>query len=278
MKTLYILTIIIITLFTGCSSKKIEYAKPQIKYIYKTKYLYLPCKKPDENKTILPININSKAQSTKKPQISKKDIKPKPKKLPIKKPHPIKIQQFKKLEIFAPKRYTKRAHQKMNFMVGINKDLSKFIYMEGEFDSDTYKNFLKFKNTIDKTIKELKIDSDGGLISSAMKIGTYIKKHHWNTGVDDEMHCYSACGFVYFAGKKKSLQGRGTIGLHRPYRLHVKDTAKSIQKTKREFVAYWRSIHAPMDVYYEMMDVDRDNLFILDKNNIEDYVDVKIEK
>jgi len=72
MKTLYILTIIIITLFTGCSSKKIEYAKPQIKYIYKTKYLYLPCKKPDENKTIVSIDTKSKAQSIKKQQLSKK--------------------------------------------------------------------------------------------------------------------------------------------------------------------------------------------------------------
>jgi len=166
----------------------------------------------------------------------------------------------------------------MSFMVGINKNKRKFIYMEGEFEIDTYDNFLKFIGGENKRIKEIKINSNGGVVASALKIGSYIKKHKWNTGVDDEMHCYSACGFVYFAGKQKSIQGRGKIGLHRPYMPGVEDTAQSINKTTREYRNYWGYIKAPMDLYYEMMDIDRDDLLILDKSNLGDYIKVKVIK
>lgn len=265
MKTLLFLAISIL-LFSGCSSRKPLVTQPQIKYIYKTKYVYLPCKKEDKL-TLLKLSNKKNIPKSKKVENNvvqaKKEIATK-----YRQPTPTKI--------YAPKKYTTRDKKKMDFMMGINKDNSKFIYMEGEFGVDTYKNFLKFTKKINEDIKEIKINSNGGVVLSAMRIGSFIKEKGWNTGIDKEMHCYSACGFVYFAGKEKSLQGSAKIGLHRPYIPNQPDTMKYIQKVKKEYVSYWRYIRAPMDLYYEMMDVDRDELFILDKHNIEEYVDIKI--
>jgi len=128
----------------------------------------------------------------------------------------------------------------------------------------------------DTTAKEIKINSHGGLVSTAMQLGSYIYENKWDTGVDKEMYCFSACGFVYFAGRNKSLQGKALVGLHRPYLSSVEDTEKSIRKTKGNYISYWNYIHASKSVYDEMMEINRDSLFILDRNNINDYVDVQI--
>jgi len=240
--------------FTGCSSK--EKPKPQIKYVYQTKYIYLPCKKE---------NLFDMEQHKTKPKLKKQKRKAKFY-IPA-----------KKLKTYAPKQFITRANKKMDFMVGINKDGSKFIYLEGEFGVNTYKDFLHFVNNVAKGIKEVKINSNGGVVATAMKIGAYIHDHKIDTGVDKEMHCYSACGFVFFAGREKSLQGKARVGLHRPYLPELEDTTQSIRAIKREYIGYWNYIHAPKSVYDEMMEVDRDNLFILDKNNINDYIDVKLQ-
>ncbi len=249
-------------LHTGCTVKK---SKQQSNIIYKTKYITLPCKK-EVKKVVKKQNRKSISKNLKKSTSLKNDTIGTQKK----------YRQPSKTRIYAPEKYTTRVNQTMNFMIGINTDKSKFVYMEGEFDKDTYKEFIKFSKTIDKDINEVKINSNGGVVASAMKIGSYIKENKWNTGLDAEMNCYSACGFVYFAGKEKSLQGEAKIGLHRPYYPNKKDTYKSIQKVKKVYVSYWRYIKAPMDLYYEMMDIDRDELFILDKNNIEEYIDIKL--
>lgn len=256
-----------IFLISGCSNKQIE---PKVEYIYETKieYVYLPCKKEE-------VLQNGYAPSTKYKAVVNKPVKTEATKL-SKKPK-LKYKQPKPTKIYAPKKYITRPNKKMDFMVGINRDGSEFIYMEGEFGVNTYNNFIRFLNKADTDAKEIKISSNGGLVSTAMQIGSYVHENRWDTGIDKEMHCFSACSFVYFAGKEKSLEGKAMLGLHRPYIPGVKDTANSIRKIKKDYISYWNYIRAPKSLYDEMMEVDRDNLFILDKKNINDYIDVKIK-
>ena len=267
MKTIsiIILSSILISFFTGCSNKQLE---PKVEYIYKTKteYVYLPCKKD---------NVLDDGDVDFKTAIIK-SAKPKATEITTK---PIeKYKQPKPTIIYAPKKYITRPNKKMDFMVGINEDGSAFVYMEGEFGVNTYKDFIRFLQEVNINVKEIKISSNGGLVSTAMQIGAHVHDNRWNTGLDKEMHCFSACGFVYFAGKEKSLEGKAKIGLHRPYVLGVEDTTKSIKKLKRDYLGYWNYIRAPKSVYDEMMEVDRENLLILDKSNINDYIDVKIKE
>lgn len=242
--------------FSACVNKQIPV---EVQYIYKDKYVYLPCTKSNI------IDVNNK-EKIKKP-IAATHVKPKSK-MKYKEPNPKKI--------YAPQQYRTRENKKMDFMLGINKNGSEFIYLEGEFGENTYKNFLTFIKQTDTTAKEIKINSYGGLVSTAMQLGSYVYENKWSTGVDKEMHCFSACGFVYFAGRSKSLQGKALVGLHRPYLPEVEDTEKSIRKIKSDYISYWNYIHASKSIYDEMMEIGRDNLFILDRDNINDYVDVQI--
>ena len=261
-KNLSIIFVIAIALFTaGCTKQ------PQVKekIVYKTKYIYLPCKQPKQN-TLLQDIVSKPAEIQKKKTTAKK----------VAKKHKFNLPE-KTIKYFAPKRYTTRPNQKMNFMVGYNSDGSPFLYLEGEFNENTYKNFLHYLDESSVNFKEIKINSNGGVVATAMQIGAYVHEHNWNTGVDKEMRCLSACSFVYFAGKKKSLQGAAVVGLHRPYMPGVADTLQSIRKTKRAYISYWNYIRAPKSLYDEMMDVDRDKLFILNRENINDYIDVTIK-
>jgi len=248
----------------GCSKQP----KVEEKIVYKTQYIYLPCKQTQP----LPSGFdNYKQPKAKKTEAKKKVVTKKP---------VIKRSKFtlpkKSVKFFAPKRYTVRPNQKMNFMVGYNSDGSVFLYLEGAFNINTYKNFLNYIHQSAIDFKEIKINSNGGVVATAMQIGAYVHEHHWKTGVDKEMRCLSACSFVYFAGDEKSLQGEAVVGLHRPYIPNVPDTPSSIRNVKRAYIGYWNYIHAPKSVYDEMMDVDRDNLFILNRDNINDYIDVTI--
>lgn len=261
----------IIIFLSGCSQKEVE---PKIEYVYKTQveYIYVPCKKEEE------IQTKSEEYFPRiSPQKKIKEVVPaKPKKLAVKKSKP-KYKIPKPTKIYAPKKYIKTPNKKMDFMVGINKDGSEFIYMEGAFGMNTAINFKKFVRDSGSNAKEVKINSNGGVVLTAMEIGAFVKENRWNTGVDKEMRCMSACTFVYFAGRYKSLEGKAVLGLHRPYIPGVKDTPQSIAKTKKDYISYWNYIHAPKSIYDEMMQVGRDDLFILDRNNVDEYIDVNIK-
>ena len=268
-KIISIISVIYMALFfTACANKQMPI---KVQYVYKEKYVYLPCPKFNIIDTKSKKNIKNPIATT--PLKSKLKVKGKK---TIKVKTKVKYKEPKPKKFYAPKQYRTREHKQMDFMLGINQDGSEFIYLEGEFGANTYKNFLTFMKKTDTTAKEIKINSNGGLVSTAMQLGSYVYENKWSTGVDKEMHCFSACGFVYFAGRSKSLQGKALIGLHRPYVADVKDTNKSIRKTKRNYLSYWNYIHASKSVYDEMMEINRDNLFILDRHNINDYVDVQI--
>lgn len=258
----YILSIptVMLLAISGCTT---------IKYVPKVHYVYTSCKKT------VPIKENTYPSLVQKESSEEQvDVEEPIKEVVI----PPKYRKPQPTTIFAPQKYIIKENKKMNFMLGINKNGSKFIYMEGAFGVDTFTNFKKFLLENDTTIKELKINSNGGLVSPAMEIGSYVYSHRWNTGVDKEMRCMSACGFVYFAGRKKSLEGEAIVGLHRPYRPGVVDTVNSIREVKKAYISYWNHIHAPKSIYDEMMEVPRDELFILDKQNINDYIDVEINE
>ena len=251
---------LLLLFISGCAHQE---PTPTIKYITKVEYLYIPYQKQhltSKSKSVTAVKPTYKRVASKKRSSSTR----------------VKYRAPKEREIFSPKKYVKRANKKMDFMIGIAADGSEFVYLEGEFGVNTYKNFLKFVTQSHTMAKVIKINSNGGLVATAMQIGAYVHEQGWTTGVDREMQCLSACGFVYFAGKQKRLEGQAVVGLHRPYLPGVKDTSESIRQTKRNYLSYWNYIQAPKSVYDEMMDVGRDELYILNKHNINEYIDVTL--
>lgn len=68
------------------------------------------------------------------------------------------------------------------------------------------------------------LDSPGGLISEAMKIGDVIAENGMEAIVVFSGRCYSSCVFIYAAAKTRS--GIGEVGIHRPFASEI--SAKSL--------------------------------------------------
>lgn len=68
------------------------------------------------------------------------------------------------------------------------------------------------------------LDSPGGLISEAMKIGDVIAENGMKAIVVFSGRCFSSCVFIYAAAKTRS--GIGEVGIHRPFASEI--SAKSL--------------------------------------------------
>ena len=61
------------------------------------------------------------------------------------------------------------------------------------------------------------LNSDGGNLAAGLKIGREVRRVGFNTAVDDQVTCASACGLIWLAGKTRWYDNRSRIGFHAPY-------------------------------------------------------------
>lgn len=60
------------------------------------------------------------------------------------------------------------------------------------------------------------LNSDGGNLAAALKIGREVRRVGFNTVVGDQVTCASACGLIWLAGKTRWYDNRSRIGFHAP--------------------------------------------------------------
>ena len=69
----------------------------------------------------------------------------------------------------------------------------------------------------------IKLDSIGGDVDAAMKIGRLVRQYEGFTSIEREdslanANCYSSCALIFIAGVRRSIVSPGgQLGLHRPY-------------------------------------------------------------
>ena len=104
---------------------------------------------------------------------------------------------------------------KADFMI---KDGNPFIYNEiSKGDYDKYKNYMINNienNTIDKEMFQLRLNSLGGDLKEAIKIGRLVRSLSVFTVLDEEndldYKCASSCFFIYIGGINRGY----TLGIH----------------------------------------------------------------
>lgn len=79
------------------------------------------------------------------------------------------------------------------------------------------------------------LDSPGGLITEAMKIGDVIAEKGMEAIVVFRGHCYSACVFIYAAAKTRS--GIGDVGIHRPFASEISTKSLSYSEYLKKYDA-----------------------------------------
>ena len=72
------------------------------------------------------------------------------------------------------------------------------------------------------------LDSRGGDVSAAMKIGRLIRKYDGWTWINSK--CYSSCALIFIAGVIRTTAPYGELGLHRPYLASTPANRESVEK------------------------------------------------
>ena len=114
------------------------------------------------------------------------------------------------------------------------------------------------------------IDSEGGDVNEALKIGYLLRSQNASTNVwskrvikvgQSSARCVSSCVFVYMAGVMRMADDgpkRSLLGIHRPYLGSAKvgqDFEASYQRLRRELEAYFEKMHvskALLDLMYSV--------------------------
>ena len=96
-----------------------------------------------------------------------------------------------------------------NFLVF--KEMPGVIGLRGDIGPSTPLDFRRAVRAVGEP-KVLMLASDGGYVSSALLLAYEVRELGLSTYVLPETGCYSACSFVFFAGKKRKADG--ALGVH----------------------------------------------------------------
>jgi hypothetical protein len=175
-------------------------------------------------------------------------------------------------------RHPLQGSEHVNFMIGQD-DKGNYLYAEGGIGPGTFNRFKQYVNHYEK--QGIKLDrfmmhSPGGMLAEGINIGHYIKKNSWSTDADSAMRCYSACAMIYAAGNEKRIQQGAEIGFHRPYIPEKPDTAEFVAQVYQDYISYWSYVGGDKALYDEfMLNYGRDEMLILDANNIQEHFKVE---
>jgi len=104
------------------------------------------------------------------------------------------------------------------------------------------------------------LNSRGGDVTAAMKIGRIVRKYDGWTIINRDNKCYSSCALIYIAGVSRDINGKGELGLHRPYFAAAPQSREAIQRQVPIMLTTLKNYVAEMGVsdnfYQEMVNTE----------------------
>ena len=135
------------------------------------------------------------------------------------------------------------------------------------------KDLFSFQKMI-STCNQLMIDSPGGDMQSAMRIGRMVRQKELLVVVPVGGECASACVFIYAAGVLRA--NYGPVKIHRPYLIEVSDstlpkTQKQFDDLGREARRYLKEMNVRESLFEAMLIVSPENSYTLGIEEMEGY-------
>ncbi len=116
--------------------------------------------------------------------------------------------------VFFP--YTASSAQFEKFVLSDDPSVPIIIQLKGEIKSGDAEEFERLIEGQSKLT--LVLDSPGGLVREALRIGATIRLRNFATMVTADSECYSACGLVWLASERRYMAETSQIGFHAAYR------------------------------------------------------------
>jgi hypothetical protein len=88
---------------------------------------------------------------------------------------------------------------------------SDIIALDGEIDAGTIRDFHRALKARPNT-RVILLESPGGYVDEALRLAAEIRRLGLSTAIPKDFGCYSACSYLFFAGKEHVV--RGALGVH----------------------------------------------------------------
>lgn len=154
------------------------------------------------------------------------------------------------------------------------------IYLEGPIDENAADRFLS-----EISLRGIKnglvfINSPGGNLLSAMKLGSLIKKYGYSTFVGKEGlnkwsplpgQCYSACVLAFIGGQFRYRVPESKIGVHRFSRTTTTNDDMDIAQVMSATIAsYLQEMSVDVGLFDRMSKAGKNELYLLNDNELKD--------
>jgi hypothetical protein len=137
-------------------------------------------------------------------------------------------------------------------------------------------NEVNFKNKNPSCkLFQINLDSRGGDINEAMKIGRIIREKELWTSVDLDSRCHSACVLILGAGVIRLPNFN--VGIHRPYFVSLDKnlSTSDIQKLRKQMISKMKAYAEEMDLsdrlIDDMMSIPPERVKILSLDELDNY-------
>lgn len=117
-------------------------------------------------------------------------------------------------------------------------------------DFEELRRLIEPRLSTTNSFRWFKLNSRGGDVATAMKIGRYIRELQFETHVQDDAQCLSSCVFILAAGLYK-LTSASNIGIHRPFSASVDSVSREVATRN------YREMTARIFEYFDEMNIPR---------------------
>lgn len=143
--------------------------------------------------------------------------------------------------------------------------------MSGKIEKNDWEKFLVEFTSWDVAPTIFHIDSPGGNITEAIKIGTLIRESYIPVWSGEK--CLSACVFIFVAGVERRAEG--AVGLHRPYYekeyfkdLNVDEAKKKYEELKSHSISYLLKMGVPQQVINRIFQTSSSNIDYIAQSDV----------
>ncbi len=122
----------------------------------------------------------------------------------------------------------------------------------------------------------VRLNSDGGDVATAMKLGRLIRKHAYAVAVESGASCVSSCVFLLAAGQRRTIEDGGKVGIHRPYQAEAVATSPDAEQKKYAAIgqaveAYLRDMNVDPRLYADMLRISPQRVRYLSDQDMINY-------
>ena len=132
----------------------------------------------------------------------------------------------------------------------------------------------KASPSLPRVVVEVNLNTGGGDLYAAMKIGRVLREIHASTIVPLDSICYSSCVLILAGSERRLVDGE--VGIHRPYLPNAAVTTAANEKLKyaaiqKDIENFLASSNIDEKLYKDMLLVPPQNIKILSKLELDTY-------